>query len=63
MGKPSRNFREGFFVFESKIRISWKSISFDLENHFFIFLHFSYQNRSFFKPVFKKHTNPRKKLT
>ncbi|MBC6366561.1 hypothetical protein DDT91_07135 [Algoriphagus sp. AK58] len=62
MGKPSRNFREGFFVFESKIRISWKSISLDLENHFFDFLHILYENRSFFKPVFKKPTKHRNKL-
>ena len=40
MGKPFRNFREGFFVFSLKYRIFWKSISLSSENQFFDFSHF-----------------------
>lgn len=53
MGKPFRNFREGFFVFEPKNRIFWKSISLGRKNQFFGFLHFYRQKVDFFKPVFK----------
>lgn len=53
MGKPFRNFREGFFVFEPKIRIFWKSISLNLKNQFLKYLHFYPHKEDFFKPVFK----------
>jgi hypothetical protein len=53
MGKPFRNFREGFFDFDPKIRIFRKSISLKDLNRFLDFLHFLNQNRTLFKPVFK----------
>lgn len=51
MGKPSRNFREGFLVFDLKIRIISKPISLSQKNQFYTFLQKKKRKDRFFKPV------------
>ncbi|OYX14890.1 MAG: hypothetical protein B7Z16_13955 [Algoriphagus sp. 32-45-6] len=56
MGKPSRNFREGFFVFGLKFRIFWNSNLLPGKNHFLDFLQKLGLKESFLKPTFQKFT-------